>query len=848
MIADHDNNPNRPDLVVIGNGMVGHRFCEELVARGGHQQFRIHVFCEEPRLAYDRVGLSKYFAGATVDDLMLGRIEWYQQHGIATHIGDKATAIDRQQHIVSSQQGLAITYDRVVLATGSAPFVPPIDGVDKQGIFVYRTIEDLQAISAYGQQAQRALVLGGGLLGLEAAKALVDIGLETSVVEFSDRLMPRQIDDTASGLLVEEIESLGVEVILGKGAQRFIGADKVEAVSFGDDDERPFDLVVISTGIRPRDELARDCELEIGERGGVTIDDQLTTSDPQIHAIGEVALHRGIVYGLVAPGYDMAAILAARLCGAEEPVFTSGDFSTKLKLMGVDVANFGDAFGATPGSRTIHFHSAVARTYKRLTISADNMRLLGGMLVGDASAYNALLQMVKNQTPLPANPDELILGSAAGAPVGLNPRDLPDEAQICSCNNVAKAALVNAIAEGYAQLGALKDATRAGTGCGGCLPLVTDILNAELAAQGIAINNHLCEHFAYSRQELFEIVKINHIETYDALVAEYGQGHGCEICKPAVASILASTWNDMILEQEDLQDTNDRFLANIQRGGTYSVIPRIPGGEITPQKLIVLGQVAEKYDLYCKITGGQRVDLLGARVDQLPEIWEELIDAGFESGHAYGKALRTVKSCVGTTWCRFAVQDATGFAIRIEERYRGIRAPHKLKSACSGCVRECAEAQGKDFGLVATEKGWNLYVAGNGGAKPQHGILLAADLDEATCIKYIDRFLMYYIHTADKLTRTASWFNQLEGGIDYLRQVVIDDHLGICAQLEADMAHLVKTYQCEWKAVVDDPERRKRFRHFVNSDETDENLQWVREREQKRPANWAAVKREEALV
>ena len=830
---------SRPHLVVVGNGMVGHRFCEEMVARGGQQQFHIHVFCEEPRLAYDRVGLSKYFSGTPVADLMLGKIEWYQEHGIETHIGDRATAIQREQGIVTSQRGEAIEYDRLVLATGSAPFVPPIDGVAKEGVFVYRTIEDLEAIAAYGQKARRALVLGGGLLGLEAAKALVDMGLETTVVEFNTRLMPRQIDDAASSLLVEEMEALGVEVLLGKGAQRFLGDDKVTAVSFGGDEERAFDMVVISTGIRPRDELARECGLATGERGGVVVNDALTTSDPHIYAIGEVALHRGIIYGLVAPGYDMAAILAERLCGPENPVFTSGDFSTKLKLMGVDVANFGDAFGETPGSRTLYFHSDVARVYKRLTVSEEH--LLGGMLVGDASEYNHFLQMVKNKTPLPGDPHELLLGASNGKAVSLNPHDLPDDAQICSCNNVAKGALIRAVAEGYTQLGALKDATRAGTGCGGCIPLVTDILNAELTAQGLEVNTHLCEHFAYSRQELFQIVKINRIKRYDDLLARYGQGHGCEICKPAVASILASTWNDLILEQEELQDTNDRFLANIQRGGTYSVIPRVPGGEITPAKLIVLGQVAQKYDLYCKITGGQRVDLLGARVDQLPFIWEELIAAGFESGHAYGKALRTVKSCVGTTWCRYAVQDSTSFAIRIEERYRGIRAPHKVKAACSGCMRECAEAQSKDFGLVATEKGWNLYVCGNGGTKPQHGVLLAADLDEETCIQYIDRFLMYYIHTADKLTRTATWFNQLEGGIEYLRRVIIDDHLGICAQLEEDMAHLVATYQCEWKAVVEDPERRKRFRHFVNSDDEDDNLQWTHEREQKRPVNWEIV-------
>ena len=354
------------------------------------------------------------------------------------------------------------------------------------------------------------------------------------------------------------------------------------------------------------------------------------------------------------------------------------------------------------------------------------------------------------------------------------------------------------------------------------------------------MNKSLCEHFANTRQELYEIIRVKNIRTFDELIHGHGTGHGCEICKPAVTSILAGLWNEQITEsdQHTLQDTNDRFLANMQRGGLYSVVPRVPGGEITPEKLIVLGQVAKKFGLYTKITGGQRVDLFGAQVQQLPDIWEELVDAGFESGHAYGKALRTVKSCVGTTWCRYGVQDSVGFAIRIEERYRGIRAPHKIKMAVSGCVRECAEAQCKDIGLVATETGYNLYVCGNGGAKPRHAELLATDLDEETAIRYIDRFMIYYIRTADKLNRTAVWVEKMDGGIEHLKEVVINDSLGICAELEEQMQYLVDTYKCEWKEVVDDPEKRKLFRQFVNTDEPEPGIEIIAQRDQHRPADW----------
>ncbi len=391
-----------------------------------------------------------------------------------------------------------------------------------------------------------------------------------------------------------------------------------------------------------------------------------------------------------------------------------------------------------------------------------------------------------------------------------------------------------------AALGDVKGETKASTGCGGCAALLKSVVEHELEARGVSVDKSLCQHFPYTRQELFHICQVEAIETFDELLDKHGKGRGCDICKPAVASILASLWNDYILKNEHvgLQDTNDVFLANMQKNGTYSVVPRVPAGEITPEKLIVLGEVAKKYDLYTKVTGGQRIDLFGARVDQLPAIWEELVEAGFETGHAYGKALRTVKSCVGSTWCRYGVQDSVSMAIYIENRYKGLRSPHKLKSAVSGCTRECAEAQSKDFGVIATENGWNLYLCGNGGMKPRHADLFATDLDDETLIKYIDRFLMFYIRTADRLQRTSVWLDNLEGGLDYLREVVIDDKLGIGDELEARMEAVVGTYQCEWKTTLEDEDKLKRFRRFVNApDAEDDTVVFVQERGQPRPAN-----------
>jgi nitrite reductase (NADH) large subunit len=827
-------------IVVIGHGMVGHKFLESLAA-GGAPHLEVTVLCEEPRAAYDRVHLSEFFAGKSADDLSLVAPGFFERDNLLLMLNARATAVDRAAKKVTVASGEVLDYDKLVFATGSYPFVPPLPGKDRKDCFVYRTIEDLEAMLECGQRSKTGVVIGGGLLGLECAKALRDMKLDTHVVEFAPRLMAVQVDDGGARVLRTRIEDLGVAVHTQKNTLEIVdGENGSHRMRFADGSHLDTDMIVFSAGIRPRDELARQCGLAVGQRGGIAIDNNCKTSDPDVYAIGECALWNGQVFGLVAPGYDMARVAARNLLG-ETSEFTGADMSTKLKLMGVDVASIGDPHANTAGSRSYQFTDERKQVYKKIVVSDCGKFLHGAVLIGDAAEYGNLLQMMLNKMELPASPEFLILPQSDGAArPALGVDALPESAQICSCNDVSKGALCMAVSNGATSIGALKSCTGAGTSCGGCVQLVTQVMKAEMKKQGMDVNNHVCEHFAYSRQEIYHLVKVGKIRSFADLLAQHGKGLGCDICKPVAASVLASTWNDFVLKPElaSLQDSNDYFLGNIQKDGTYSVVPRMPGGEVTADGLIAVGQVAKKYGLYTKITGGQRVDLFGARVEQLPLIWEELIEAGFESGHAYGKSLRTVKSCVGSTWCRYGVADSVGFAIELENRYKGLRTPHKIKFGVSGCTRECAEAQGKDVGLIATEKGWNLYVCGNGGMKPRHAELIASDLDEATVVRYIDRFLMFYVRTADRLQRTSVWRDNLEGGLDYLKSVVIADKLGIAADLEADMQHVVDTYACEWKNAVTDPATRQRFRHFVNSDQPDANVVFMPERGQIRPATF----------
>ncbi len=828
----------RRKLLLVGHGMVGQRFLECLAATG--QPFEVTVLCEEPRPAYDRVQLSSFFSGRSAADLSVTPATFFDTNGFTLRLNDRAVSIDRVAKVVKTAGGAELAYDVLVLATGSFPFVPPVPGHDRTGCFVYRTIEDLEAITASANDSKIGVVVGGGLLGLEAAKAVKDLGLATHVVEFAPRLMTVQVDDLGGALLRSKIESIGVSVHTGKNTTSIVDGESCRhKMQFADGGSLEADVIVFSAGIRPRDELARSSGLNVGPRGGIVIDNGCRTSDPDVYAIGECALWNGRIFGLVAPGYEMARVAAAQVALATPATeFAGADMSTKLKLLGIDVASIGDAHGATPGSLNVLFSDGVAGHYKKLVVSGDRKTLLGAVLIGDTEDYGNLLQLALNGIALPERPEELILPAReGGSKKGLGVDLLPDGAQICSCNNVSKGALCKAVADGSTTLGALKKCTKAASTCGGCSTLVKQILDAELRRAGVTVLNHLCEHFPHTRQELFHLVKVGKLKSFPEVLERHGKGRGCDICKPAVASILATTSNEFVLKKHNasIQDTNDYYLANLQKDGTYSVVPRIPGGEITPEKLIVIGRVAQRFGLYTKITGGQRIDLFGARVEQLPLIWKDLVEAGFESGHAYGKSVRTVKSCVGSTWCRYGVQDSVGMAIRLEERYRGLRSPHKLKLAVSGCTRECAEAQGKDVGVIATEKGWNLYVAGNGGMKPRHADLLAMDLDDATLVRMIDRFLMFYIRTGDRLQRTSVWMENLQGGLDYVKKVVLEDSLGIAAELEAEMQSLVDTYECEWKKAINTPETLKRFRHFVNSQETDTNIQFVDERGQIRP-------------
>ncbi|MFB7844553.1 nitrite reductase large subunit NirB [Microbacterium sp. NPDC056052] len=823
--------------LIAGGGPAAHRLVEALVSRGAGDR-SITVLAEEPHLPYDRVQLSKRLADGGAD-LTLEPVCW-DDPAVTLRIGEAAVSIDRTARTVTTSNGDVLGYDDLVLATGSAAPVPEIPGSDAAR--VYRTLADVDAL--IGEVAAlehelgrppRVAVAGGGLLGLEAAGGVAALGAEAVIIHSGGWLMSAQLDEGAGQALGRLIAARGIDLHLGTRPQRILQDDdgRPTAVRCTDGRSVPADIVVFAIGIRARDELARTAGIDTAARGGVIVDDACRTSDPSIWAIGEVAAIDGRTIGLVAPANAMAETVADRLLGGDA-TFTTVDDATKLKLSGVDVASFGDAFAREPGALEIVYADPARGLYQKLVVSDDAKTLLGGVFVGDAAPYAGLRPLLGRT--LDAEPAAYLSAAGAEPPSG---GALPDEAYVCSCNNVTAGSVRSAVSDGCHELGALKTCTRAGTQCGSCVPLVKKLLEAELTATGATVSRALCEHFDQSRQELFESVRVLGLTSWEDTIARLGRGRGCDICKPVVGSILASQHGQYLLDsgRGPLQDTNDRALANMQKDGTYSVVPRIPGGEITPEKLAVIARVAQDFGLYTKITGGQRIDLFGARLDQLPEIWEQLVDAGFESGQAYGKALRNVKSCVGSTWCRYGVQDSVGMAIALELRYRGLRSPHKLKFGVSGCARECAEARGKDVGVIATDKGWNLYVGGNGGFQPAHAQLLASDLDDDMLVRYIDRYLMYYIRTADRLQRTARWIEDLDGGLDHVRDVVVHDSLGLSDELEAAVAAHVDAYEDEWAATLRDPERLRRFRSFVNAPALpDPSIARVAERGQLRPA------------
>ncbi|KKY23606.1 putative nitrite reductase [Phaeomoniella chlamydospora] len=853
------------------------------------REYDVVVIGEEPHLAYNRVGLTSFFQHREVKNLYLNQEEWYSnmpEGSLNYHLNTLVTEIKADEKVVLTAQGDTVIYDILVLATGSNALLPRhTPGHDAKGVFVYRTIDDLEKLISFSKTVKgtTGAVVGGGLLGLEAAKAMMDLEdfAKVKLIERNRWVLSRQLDGDAGSMVVELVRNLGLDVMLSKrvGKIEVDESNHVKGVVFEDGERMDCTCIMFAIGIKARDELARQAGIKCADRGGgIVVNNSLETSVKDIYAIGECASWENQTFGLIAPGIEMAEILSFNLTQAKvhKPrIFKTPDLSTKLKLLGVEVASFGDFFADRDGPkqlpvrrhgkhaevkedkiqkltngpppppvRALTYRDPFQAVYKKYLFTLDGKYLLGGMMIGDTKDYVKLVPMVKNQKALEVPPSEFILGAKKdGEDDG---DDLDDDTQICSCHNVSKGNLVTKVKDGTCKsLGDVKSCTKAGTGCGGCVPLVQSIFNKTMKEMGNEVLNHICPHFSYSRADLYNIIYVKKLNDFRQVMNEAGKDNdslGCEVCKPAIASILASLYNKHVMSKplHSLQDTNDRFLGNIQRNGTFSVIPRVAGGEITPDKLITIGSVAKKYNLYCKITGGQRIDMFGAKKQDLINIWTELINAGMESGHAYAKSLRTVKSCVGTTWCRFGIGDSVGMAIRLEERYKSIRAPHKIKGGVSGCVRECAEAQNKDFGLIATDKGFNIFVGGNGGATPKHSELLAKDVPPDDVVSILDRYLMFYMRTADRLQRTARWLEQLPGGIQYLREVVLEDRLGICADLEKQMQDLVGTFFCEWTEAINDPERRKAFQQFGNTTETVEPaIEKVEERGQQRPAYWA---------
>lgn len=662
------------------------------------------------------------------------------------------TSISPPSQTLTCANGDVIPYDILVLATGSAAVLPShqTPGHDARGVFVYRTIADLERLIAFGEARRGTVgaVVGGGLLGLEAANAMMGLRCYERVrlVERNRWVLSRQLDAEAGRLVMEKVAGLGLEVVLEKRVARIEtdAGNSVAGVVFEDGGRMECSTVCFAIGVKPRDQLARSAGIECADErggggGGIIVNDDLSTSIPNIYAVGECASWQNQTFGLIAPGIEMADVLSFNLTQAKlhrPRAFKRPDLSTKLKLLGVDVASFGDFFAdrdgpsqlpakkaaaaarktassegeGEPQVKALVYKDPFAQVYKKYLFTRDGKRLLGGMMIGDTRDYARLVALAKSSKELDIPPAQLILGAAKKKKNkegdddddGADDLDLDDDAQICSCHNVSKGDVARRVRGGACKtLGDVKACTKAGTGCGGCVPLVTSVFHHAMAELGAEVTNHLCAHFSYSRADLYSIAKVKKLKTLAEVMREAGNdgaSEGCEACKPAVASILASLWNAHVMDKavHGLQDTNDRYLGNIQRNGTFSVVPRVSAGEITPEKLIVIGEVAREYGLYTKITGGQRIDMFGARKQDLPAIWAKLVAAGMESGHAYAKSLRTVKSCVGTTWCRFGVGDSVGMAVRIEERYKSIRSPHKIKGGVSGCVRECAEARSKE--------------------------------------------------------------------------------------------------------------------------------------------------------
>jgi nitrite reductase (NADH) large subunit len=792
----------RKNLVVIGNGMAGARAVEEILARGGAQQFEITMFGDEPYGNYNRILLSNVLNGSQHEsEIYLNPLQWYRDNGITLHIGVMADSILRRSKCVLGCDGTIEAYDKLIIATGSRSYIPPIAGLTlesrqyKPGVFVFRTLDDCREIAEYAQGRGRAAVIGGGLLGLEAARGLQNFGVAVDVIHRGSHLMGQQLDAQGGAILKSSIEKLGIGIHLLKNTTEVLGEDRVTGLVFEDGKALEYDMVVIATGITPNAEIGARCGLTV-ERA-IVVDNQLrSVDDPDIYVVGECAQHSGRVYGLVSPLWEQAKVLADQITGRDTTAAYHGSkVATKLKVMGIEMASLGVTEPEDERDEIVQFTEPKKGTYKKLIIRDG--RLTGGILLGDISKAAYLMQAFDRGTPLPE--ERLTLLFDIGAPAKQATfEELPLDAQVCNCNGVSKGAIISCVQSGKRSAKAVMDATRAGTGCGSCKNMVSELV--EWACGGAVEEDPSVHYYVpgvpMTKPELIRACRERNLKSVSAVFAALAGGIEDAASKPGLASLLNTIWPGEYEDQRDARFINDRVHANIQRDGTFSVIPQIPGGVTDPAQLRRIADVAEKYQVpMVKLTGGQRIDLLGVKKDDLPKVWRDL---DMPSGYAYAKRYRTCKSCVGTEFCRFGIGDSTSLAIKIESHLQGIDSPGKLKLATAGCPRNCSEAMVKDLGAVAVEGGkWEIYVGGAAGAHVRKGdILCVVDSHEAV-IQYMSRFIQYYRENAKYLERTYGFVERV--GIEKIRAVVVDDSEGIAARLDEELQKSTESYRDPWK-------------------------------------------------
>ena len=751
-------------LVVIGNGMAGVACVDQILKY--RNNFEITIFGDETHVNYNRIMLSSVLAGEkSSDEIVLNGIDWYESNGIRARLGVRVVDVDSQARTVTGDDGSVTAFDQLILATGSSAFIPPIPGVDKKNVHVFRTLDDTRALLEKSRPGCKAVVIGGGLLGLEAARGLQVQGCSVTVVHLMKTLMERQLDAPGGHYLTRKMENIGVRVLLGQQTQALLGNGKVEGLRFASGEEVEADLVVVAAGIRPNADLGRKAGLTVNR--GIVVNDHMETSNPRVFAVGECTEHRGQVFGLVAPLFEQGKVLAATITGNRGPVFTGTTPATKLKIMGVDVFSAGSTDESEPGVEMVRYEDPSLGIYKKLLLK-DN-KLHGVILVGDASDDHRYSEWLRTGADLTEHRRHLLFPPAA-ADAGLDVAQIPDSETVCGCMGVTKGTIIDSIhSHGISTLGQLKDRTKASTGCGSCSTLCSRLLKAVAPEFEEEKQKVLCSCVPFTQEKLRDIVKSQKLKSVQDVLDVYGNGRGCEICKPALSYIVDVVWCGSHDEDRSARYINDRVHANIQKDGTFSVVPRMRGGVTTPDELRKIADVADKYKVpMVKVTGSQRIDLLGVKKSDLPKIWSDL---GMPSGQAYTKGVRMVKTCVGSQFCRFGTQDAISAGIELETRLENLYTPHKFKMAVVGCPRNCAEATVKDVGLVGQEGNWQVVVGGAAGKGVRKADLLITVETTKEALEATELFFQYYRENANYLERTYDFVERL--GIEKVRKETV---------------------------------------------------------------------------